>query len=89
MERDELIKLLQENNCEVTFTKVDGTERVMPCTLQESAIPPKPPEVGSKSEEKRQRTLDVVSVWCLDKQQWRSFKLANVKQIRVLDHKPA
>jgi hypothetical protein len=80
----EIKHLLSENDCEVTFTKVDGTLRVMPCTLRESAIPAKPAELGSKSNEKRLKTLDVVSVWCLDKQEWRAFKTANVKKIRIL-----
>lgn len=80
----EIKHLLTENDCEVTFTKVDGTLRVMPCTLKASAIPPKPAEVGSKSNEKRLKTLDVLSVWCLDKQEWRAFKVANVKKIRIL-----
>ena len=73
-----------ENDCEVTFTKVDGTLRVMPCTLKESAIPPKPVDLGSKSAEKRLKALDVLSVWCLDKQEWRAFKVANVKKVKIL-----
>lgn len=80
----EIRHLLAEHDCEVTFTKVDGTVRVMPCTLRESAIPLKPVELGSKSNEKRLKTLDVISVWCLDKSEWRAFKVANVTQIRVL-----
>lgn len=80
----EIKHLLESNDCEVTFTKVDGTLRIMPCTLQASAIPPKPIELGSKSNEKRLKTLDVLSVWCLDKQEWRAFKVANVKKIRIL-----
>jgi hypothetical protein len=80
----ELRHLLAEHDCEVVFTKVNGETRTMPCTLKESTIPPKPVDVGSKSAEKRLRALDVLSVWCLDKQEWRSFKVANVKEIRVL-----
>lgn len=81
----EIRHLLHEHDCEVTFTKVNGTVRTMPCTLRESAIPLKPVDIGSKSSEKRLRALDVLSVWCLDKSEWRSFKVANVTQIRVLD----
>ena len=82
--RREMQHLLTEHDCEVTFTKVNGELRTMPCTLQESAIPAKPVDIASKSNEKRLRTLDVLSVWCLDKQEWRSFKVANVQEIRVL-----
>ena len=37
--RDELIKLLQKEIVEVTFTKLNGDERIMPCTLVESFFP--------------------------------------------------
>lgn len=81
----EIRHLLTEHDCEVTFTKIDGTLRTMPCTLRETAIPSKPAELGSKSSEKRLKALDVISVWCLDKQEWRAFKVANVREIRVLN----
>jgi hypothetical protein len=38
--KDELVKLLKEKVVEVTFTKLDGEDRVMPCTLIESYLPP-------------------------------------------------
>ena len=82
--RREMQHLLTEHDCEVTFTKVNGELRTMPCTLQESAIPAKPVDIASKSSEKRLRSLEVLSVWCLDKQEWRSFKVANVQEVRVL-----
>ena len=37
--RDELIELLRNEVVEVTFTKLDGDERVMPCTLQAKYFP--------------------------------------------------
>lgn len=80
----EIRHLLESNDCEVTFTKVDGSLRTMPCTLRSAAIPLKPVESGSKSNEKRMKSIDAVSVWCLDKNEWRAFKVANVKKIRIL-----
>ena len=80
----EIRHLLERHDCEVTFTKVNGELRTMPCTLKESAIPAKPADVGSKSNEKRLQKMDVLSVWCLDKSEWRAFKVANVKEVRVL-----
>lgn len=81
----EIRHLLSNHDCEVTFTKVDGSLRTMPCTLRESSIPARPVDIGSKSSEKRLRALDVLSVWCLDKSEWRAFKVANVKEIRVIE----
>ncbi len=78
--RDTLVDLLRGHICEVTFTKVDGTERVMPCTLDSRHIPPK------VTESTRTKPLNpsVLSVWCTDKENWRSFKIDNVKSIKQI-----
>ncbi len=77
----EIQNLLWENQCEVTFTKVDGTSRTMPCTLMASALPARD---ASKLHETRVHNPNNLSVWCLDKSEWRSFRVANVTHIRVL-----
>ena len=83
MEYQEIVDLLHNNNCEVTFTKIDGSVRVMPCTLQAEALPARLTE-----SKKTKATNDkVISAYCLDKSEWRSFKVANVIQVRVLDAK--
>lgn len=81
---ERLKDLLTTANCSITFTKVNGEVRTMPCTLRESAIPARPVDSVSKSNEKRLRTLDTLSVWCLDKQEWRSFRVANVTRVEIL-----
>lgn len=82
MEKDQLRKILAENHCKVTFTKLDGTERVMPCTLREGDLPARvEKEEGSRD---RRENPDTISVWCLDKQEWRSFRVANVRKVEVL-----
>ena len=82
MEKDQLRKLLQENRCEVTFTKLDGSVRIMPCTLRESELPVRVESEGSNRD--RKENPDTISVWCLDKSQWRSFRVANVQEVKVL-----
>ena len=77
----EIYKLLWEHQCEVTFTKVDGSVRTMPCTLQASALPARDAE---KLHETRLVNHKVVSAWCLDKNEWRSFRTANVTGIKIL-----
>lgn len=77
----ELRHLLSEHDCEVTFTKVDGTVRTMPCTLREAAMPQR---VTEEYQTTRLYKPETLSVWCLDKSEWRAFKVANVKEIRVL-----
>lgn len=81
---EKLKDLLTTANCAITFTKVNGEVRTMPCTLRETAIPAKPADSVSKSNEKRLRTLDVLSVWCLDRQEWRSFRIANVTKVEII-----
>ena len=78
----ELRRLLESHDCEVTFTKVDGTTRVMPCTLRADQLPAKPLTENSKS-----RTINhnSISVWCLDKREWRAFRTENVTCIKVLE----
>ena len=80
--RTEISRLLIQHDCEVTFTKVDGTVSTMPCTLRPDVLPPRKP---TKINETKAPNPDVISVWCLDKQQWRSFRVANVSHVKVLN----
>ena len=83
MTRDEIITLLQAGVCEVTFTKVNGELRQMPCTLKNELLPAA--DVNKLHEEStRKQNPDNLSVWCTDKNEWRSFKIANVQQIMPL-----
>jgi hypothetical protein len=78
----ELRQLLSEHDCEVVFTKVNGETRTMPCTLREAAMPER--VVTEEYQTTRLYKPETLSVWCLDKNEWRAFKVANVKEIRVL-----
>jgi hypothetical protein len=75
-ERELLKEALESNIVEVTFNKVDGTERVMNCTLMEDVIPSKIPTKETK--EPRAVNANVLNVWDIDKRDWRSFRVANV-----------
>ena len=70
--------MLHEGVCKVTFTKVNGDTREMPCTLKADMLPPQK-VVEDKAE--RKENTENLSVWCTDKDGWRSFKLANVVEI--------
>jgi len=78
----EILDLLHEHDCEVTFTKVDGSIRVMPCTLREAAMPQRD---AVKFHETRVINEKVISAFCLDKMEWRSFRVENVTNIKVLN----
>jgi hypothetical protein len=72
---EEILELLQQHDCEVTFRKVDGELRVMPCTLRPAALPTKPVTESTKT---KAPTPGVISVWSLDRKEWRSFRTNNV-----------
>lgn len=76
-----LQELLVNNECEVTFTKVDGTKRTMPCTLDAKRLPP---VVVKESTKEKKPNDQVMSVFCTDKNEWRSFRIMNAEEIRVI-----
>lgn len=81
--REQMLSLLQDNVCAVTFDKLDGELRVMPCTLSPALLP----RVTKEPAVHRPQNAEVMSVWCTDKDGWRSFRVANVRSIRVLEGK--
>jgi hypothetical protein len=62
----------------VTFTKSDGTERVMKCTL----VPEQLPKVEIKEDATpRKESTTTMRVFDLEKNEWRSFTIKKVKQV--------
>lgn len=82
MKKSTLVKQLQTRTATITFTKMDGTERVMRCTLIESYLPPKREEdeiidriIPTKG------SPDIVAVWDLDKDEWRSMRIDRITNV--------
>ncbi len=78
--RDSVFKYLREGVCEVTFTKVNGERRTMPCTLKPELLPQKD-QKELTFETLKDNNKDAISVWCTDAAAWRSFKLSNLIEI--------
>ena len=78
--REQLSELLYTGECVVEFTKINGEVRSMPCTLKAELIPPAPIKVlaEGKVPKVKKENPEIMSVWCLDKKEWRSFRIANV-----------
>jgi hypothetical protein len=76
--KQELTEQLLTGVYNVTFTKVDGTERTMPCTLREDILPPAKQEDPLSLKKVRAINDNVLVVYCTDKNEWRSFRVANV-----------
>jgi glutaredoxin 3 len=69
----------------VTFTKADGTERVMRCTKNPTIISENYVAPEKKTDRERTNPPGVVAVFDLDKNDWRSFKLETVKDYTILE----
>ena len=79
--REVITAILHEGEATVEFTKVDGTLRKMPCTLNPDLFPPTPmADLMEAPEPKKERKENpgVIRAFCTDKQEWRSFRIENV-----------
>ena len=78
--REEIVEALQAHKCVIKFTKVNGEVREMPCTLREDLVPKYERKTESKESKPESNTL---SVWCTDKNAWRSFRVESVMEVRI------
>lgn len=76
--RDWLKNVLQTTDrVKIVFTKVDGTERTMYCTLKEDVVVP----YEKKTDHVRAGNDDVLRVWDLEKNEWRGFRLDAIREV--------
>lgn len=87
-----LKELLRDGIVEIKFTKKDGTERVMNCTLNESIVPIKEVKDEVKQDmvittnsltavKTRVVNTDVLPVYDVNVKAWRSFRFDSIKEI--------
>ena len=69
--------LLKAQEATIYFTKKDGTEREMRCTLAESKIPTEKLPKNSK----KSKSDDALAVFDVEKNDWRSFRFDSVTKI--------
>ena len=77
-----LKSMLSVTEATVTFTKVDGTERVMRCTLEATKLPPVVVKEDAKPR-KETTSTKALRVFDVEKQEWRSFTIKNIKRIEI------
>ncbi len=81
----ELLEKLQTEEVSVTFTKVDGTERKMLCTKMLVKIPetqhPKAEKAPKLDENGNVIETDLITVYDLEKEGWRSFNFSKVTNV--------
>lgn len=83
--KENIVDMLKDSVITVTFTKVDGTERIMKCTLLSEYIPTTPSSASNQVllQEGGSGSDNNVSVWDVEANGWRSFRVSNVKSIQV------
>lgn len=79
---DAIHKVLVEGNALVNFTKKDGTEREMLCTLIN--IPSEKLPKAKDPEDEVQYSKEAIRVFDVEKQEWRSFRLDAVNSIKAV-----
>jgi len=87
-QRDTLLKDLRSNVVEVHFTKTNGENRVMRCTLSNLLLPE---SYRNNREEQAEEKMfhkenpDIIAVWDLGANGWRSFHIESVFYAVVID----
>ena len=83
--KEALLEMLKTNVVEVTFTKLNGDVRVMPCTLIPSMLPPPRKDDPMTQTKVREISDKVVSVWAVESKGFRSFRYDRVTKVEILD----
>jgi len=85
--RDWVKSLLNKQEITVSFTKADGTDRDMRCTLNWELIPAQPTTgsvdgiVKESRAPRKEADPAVIKVYDLEAQAWRSFRMDRLKKI--------
>ena len=84
IEREKLEGQLRTSIMEVTFNKINGDKRVMTCTLNVSHLPPPTKKDPLTQEKIRKINEEVMSVWDTNAKGFRSFRMANITEVKRL-----
>ncbi len=71
--------LLRNYIISITFTKKNGEERIMKCTLKDEYIISE----EKKSFSIRKENTEILPVWDLENSAWRSFRIDSVKEVKI------
>lgn len=78
--RDVVINMLKQGACNISFNKVNGERRDMRCTLKSDLLPERIVEQAAKDS---RHNDEVVSVFDMNKNDWRSFRMDNLITISL------
>jgi hypothetical protein len=82
MDKEQIKQLLSKHVVSISFKKVDGTERKMLCSLKKDILP----IVESKeTTKKKPENENVLPVWDLEKNAFRSFRLDSLTNYSIVE----
>lgn len=80
MMKEKVLDALHNGICVITFTKKNGEERVMSCTLSEEFLPE---QIDlEEAIQKKKPNPEVLAVWDTDAGGWRSFRWDSLKDFK-------
>jgi hypothetical protein len=77
-----LREILKQNVVNLVFIKKDGSERKMRCTLLEQFLPQQT-DLEEAIERNSKKNNEVISVWDLEAEGWRSFRVDSILTYNV------
>lgn len=72
MNKEQMKDLLRQGECEIVFTKKNGDERQMVCTLHPDYLPVMEEGDGTRRSPETEQTI---VVWDVEANGWRSFRI--------------
>jgi hypothetical protein len=81
--REDIKETLKGCIAKVTFEKSDGSMREMRCTLIDTYLPPLKVLAEGETPAVRKENLEVLSVWDVDNNGWRSFRIDSVQKFAI------
>ena len=79
--KETLKNILKQNVVNISFKKVDGTDRKMLCSLKEDILPV---VEAKESTKKKVENENVLPVWDLEKSAFRSFRLDSLINYTIM-----
>jgi len=80
-ERDSILNDLRTKVIEVVFTKMNGEERTLRCTLKPERLPAKYLEEAEGEKTFHRENKEVIRAWDVQNNGWRSFRIDTVSYV--------
>ena len=80
---NELHEGLKNGICTITFTKVDGSERVMKCTKNQPYIQEHEIQYEKKTNRTRTENESLLVVFDTEKNDWRSIRIDSISKWEI------